>query len=201
MAIALYQDQLLIKFQEFDAAQQTVDRTRSEMHCIIAALPCEKQPEETTILPASHGNRPTVSLYPKNDCYENPEPHSALNTKSENRDDDKRTRPTVAKRPTVVAPQPDVADSEPVSKPSSKSATKKISPFEKKARTQEALLYHASNPQLTQKQVALRHGLEPKALSRQYAKKLRKSLAPSRDKTPKDVADDFLYNEKRQKQR
>ena len=101
----------------------------------------------------------------------------------------------------VASPQPDVVDSEPASKSVTKPATKKMSPLEKRARIQEALLYHAANPQLTEKQVAMQHGLEPKALSRQYAKKLKKTLAPSRDKTPKDIADDYLYNEKRQKRR
>ena len=39
MTTLLQKDLLFTKLQEFDSAQQAVDRTRSEMHCIIAALP------------------------------------------------------------------------------------------------------------------------------------------------------------------
>ena len=78
-----------------------------------------------------------------------------------------------------------------------------MNPLEKKARVQEALLYFAankpSNKDLTQEAVAVQHGLEPKALSRKYANKLKKAMPHDRDKTPKDMADDFLYKEKRRK--
>jgi len=39
--------------------------------------------------------------------------------------------------------------------------------------------------------------LEPKALSRPYAKKLKETLLSKRDKPSKAVTDDYLYNEKR----
>jgi len=78
-----------------------------------------------------------------------------------------------------------------------------MNPLEKKARIQEALLYYAANKpgnkDLTLEKVAVRHGLEPKALSREYANKLKKAMPHDRDKTPKDMADEFLYNEKRRK--
>ena len=74
-----------------------------------------------------------------------------------------------------------------------------MKPLEKKARVQEALLYRAENPHLTLEQAAVQHDLEPKALSRSYAQKLKKAMPLDRNKTSKDEADDFLYNEKRRK--
>ena len=89
----------------------------------------------------------------------------------------------------------------PVSKPTAfKPATKRMKPLGKKARIQEALLYHAANPRLTQEQVAVHHGLEPKALSRPYANKLKRAMPPERSKTPKDEAEDFLCKERRRKE-
>jgi len=76
-----------------------------------------------------------------------------------------------------------------------------MNPLEKKARVQEALLHCKENPHLTLEQVAVQHGLEPKALSRSYANKLKKAMPPDRSKTPKDEAEDFLYSEKRRKER
>jgi len=73
--------------------------------------------------------------------------------------------------------------------------------MEKRALIQEALVYHVANPRLTQEQVALYFGLEPKALSRRYAKKLKATMSPNRDKTPKDIAEDYLQNEKRREKR
>jgi len=146
MTTASHKDLLLATLQEFDTAQQRVDRTRSEMHCIISSLPS-----------------------------------SVAATSS---------------RPILIKPQSEIVELKPSPKLASKPLVKRMSPPEKKGKVQEALLYHVENPHLTQEQVAVQHGLEPKALSRPYAKKLKKAIPSNRDKTPKDEADDFLYNGK-----
>jgi hypothetical protein len=158
------------------------------MHCIIAALPDEGKPEEIGAPSASCGIESTHA-HPQNDGEDAMQALRPLSGEEYN----PKNRPVV----TGTAPQPVVVDA----KSRAKSVSKRMSPQEKKARTQEALIYFAANPHLTQEQVAIHHGLEPRALSRHYAKKLKKSMSPNRDKTPKDMADDFLYNEKRKKQR
>jgi uncharacterized coiled-coil protein SlyX len=184
MTPASHKDLLLFKFQEFVSAHQTADRARSDMHCIIAELPGGEKTDEPS-KPEESKQTAACSHCENQTFYSLME--SGVNT---------RNRPIVTKtlKPDTIDPEP-VTDSKPVSK----SVARRMSSLEKRAAIQEALIYHAANPHLTQEQIAIHHGLEPKALSRSYAKKLKKSMAPNREKTPKDVADDYLYNEKRQK--
>jgi len=166
--ITSQKDQLFTTLHEFTSAQQRADKARSDMHCIIAALPDEEKPRDTGTPITPSGN--------------------------------------ARERPVVTPTLPGVAEVEPIPKTVSKSkasaskvATTRMNSLEKKARVQVALLYRAENPHLNLEQVAAHHGLELKALSRSYAQKLKKAMSPHRNMTPKDVADDFLYNEKRRK--
>jgi hypothetical protein len=186
MTTALPKALLLTTFQEYDTAQQRAGTARSKMHCIIAALPDEGKPVGT---PSASCDVESTVAHSQNDGDCAKQPLRPLFEKEYN----PKNRPFV----TGTAPQSVIADS----KPLPKSVPKRMSPQEKKARTQEALIYLAANSHLTQEQAAIYHGLEEKALSRPYAKKIKKSMSPNRDKTPKDIADDFLYNEKRQKQK
>jgi len=201
MTIAAQTDLLIVKMNEWDTGHRMADKARSDMHCIIATLPGTEKPSGK--MPGDIGVPPTP--YESGQTITHPQ-RDACGTKQtlrpllESTSVSKKNRPVLA----VTAPQPNVADTRVISKPPSKprpASSRRMNAMEKRAKIQEAILYHAANPHLTQKQVAVQHGLEPKSLSRQYAKKLKKSLAPSRDKTPKDIADDYLYNEKRQKQR
>ena len=178
--IAAQTDLLIGKMHEWDTGQRMADRARSEMHCIIAALPGEARQGEVGTPPTPHGNEWA--------------PHSLWESRG-----NARNRPVV-----VPTAPPEVVRVEPlptsVPKPkTSKSSATRMNSLEKKARIQEALLYRKENPHLTLEQAATHLGLEIKALSRSYANKLKKAMPPDRNKTPKDEADDFLYNEKRRK--
>jgi hypothetical protein len=183
MTIVSQKDVLFAKVQEFDVAQRTVDRVRSEMHCIIAVLPGEEQSKEAGVPSTSAENLYGVARSRNDECSEELLHYAQLDDSLGN----KRSRPVVLgkHKPTVACPKLPP-------KPA-----KRMSRMEKKARIQEALLYHVANPHLTQAQAALHYGLEPKALSRPYAKKLKETLLSKREKSSKAVADDYLYNEKR----
>ena len=159
---------------EFVAVQETANRKRSEMHCIIAALPDGETSAGTPV--TAHSPR---SFSDNNIC-------------------DSRNRPILIAKPDKTPPsQPSPPQQKSVVKPK----VKRQNPLEKKAKTQEALVFCMENPHLTLKQVAIQYGLEPKALSRPYAIKLKKAMFPNREtreKPSKEVTDDFLYNEKRQ---
>ena len=208
MTITSHKEQLLTRFQEFVIAQQelttvqqTMNQKRSEMHCIIAALPDEEtsdgeKPEVTDTSNAAYENAPTIARHQDAGSCEN-QTYGRLDHNSR----DPRNRPFL-----IVQPQSDVFESEPLSSQQAppqlavRPKTKRLSPSEKKAKIQEALVFCMENPHLTLMQVAIQHGLEPKALSRSYAGKLKKAMFPNREtraKPAKAVADDFLYNEKR----
>jgi hypothetical protein len=155
------------------------------MHSLIGELPDREMPAVIGTPFLFQGNEQRL-----HECRE-PHPHGSM---VDNHGESRRNRPVVA-----GTWQPDTA----VSKPVSQQTVKRMKPLEKKARVQEALLYYAANKpgnkDLTQEAVAVQHGLEPKALSREYANKLKKAVSHRRDKTPKDMADEFLYNEKRRR--
>ena len=172
-------DLLFTRLQELTTGQQIVDRARSDMHCIIATLPDKVTQEEIGTPPTPCGNEQAHL--------------SSL-----------ESRNNIRNRPVVITTPPEVIEVEPVPKPilkpnAPKPSTKRMKPLEKKARTQEAMIYHAEHPHLTQEQVAIQYGLERRALSREHARKIKRVMPHDRDKTPKDMADDFLYNEKRRK--
>ena len=169
MTIASHKDLLVDTLNEWDTAQQTANKRRSDMHRIIAALPEE-------------AGTPLAPAVPSQKSTQRPVLDKSGGAKD---------RPVL-----TMAPQPEIVEAKSTSKP----ATKRMSPLEKKARIQEALLYRQKNSHLTLEQVAVQHGLEPKALSRSYANKLKKAMPPERSKTPKDEAEDFLYKEKRRKE-
>ena len=106
----------------------------------------------------------------------------------------RRDRPVI----TAAIPQQDDGEVTSVALPGSKPAARRMNPLEKRAAVQEAILFQ-QHPHMPLKQIAVQHGLEPKALSRPYAKKLLQAMLPDRDRTPKDQAEDFLYQEKRRK--
>lgn len=186
-------DLLFAKVEEMVATHQKADRVRSEMHCLIAALPGEEKPQNTSTSSMCRRDRPTI-IHRQHDGHSETHMHQPL----------PENRVPTQNSPAAASSQSEVTRSELPSLPAvaekpKKPRAKRMNPMEKKARTQEAILCLEANPHLNQKQVAIQHGLEPKALSRQYANKLKKSMRPAREKTPKDVADDYLYNEKRQK--
>ena len=196
MTITTYKDQLFSKVNELGVAQQEVDRLRSAIHCIIATLPGEVKDKASGLPPSVCESRQSAqpaqsaARSPHDECYcTKPRPRPVLEKKD-----------CIEGQPLIAAPQPEMVKTKPASKPKSTPAAKRMNSLEKKARIQEALLYRKENPHLTLGQVAVRHGLEPKALSRSYANKLKKAMPPDRDKTPKDEADDFLYGEQRRKE-
>ena len=196
MAMTSHKETLLDTYREFDTAQRTADKARSKMHCIIAALPGEVKDKASGLPPSVCESRQSAQ----------PAQSAARSPHDECDGTKPRPRPVLEKRdwaegqPLIAASQPEMVKTKPAAKPKSTPAAKRMNSLEKKARIQEALLYRKENPHLTLEQVAVRHGLEPKALSRSYANKLKKAIPPDRDKTPKDEADDFLYSEKRRKE-
>ena len=103
MTIASQKDVLFAKMQEFDMAQRTVDRVRSEMHCIIAALPNERNPHEIGTPLTIHGGQ--VILHPQNKGdVEKRTPSSPSECSRDNR----QNRPFV-----VVVPKLDMVDPKP----------------------------------------------------------------------------------------
>jgi len=156
-------DQLLVKFQEFDIAQQTLDRTRSEMHCIIAALPSEKQSKGNAIPPASRGDRPFV-IHPLNVGCEKPMPPHIIGNKE---DYDRRDHPVDR------VPQPDDPELFPFAKPpvvkekSKQTRAKRV--CEADIRKAVKLIY---DDNLTQKEAETICGLPLGTLSRRKGKQI-----------------------------
>ena len=192
MATASYKDKLLDKFQEFDIAQQTLDRTRSEMHCIIAALPGENKPKEITISSAHFRERPIVIKHQNDGESGKPVPPHMLR----NLDEDEW------KRPVVITSEPDSTESNRDLEPDRPKKTRAKRVSEADIRKAIKLVY---DDNLTQKQAEKMCNLPHGTLSRRKGKRVMEeyrkewgtptSLYSQHGVSKKELEKAFLYDD------
>jgi len=170
MTITSQKDLLFSTFQEFDIAQQTVDRTRSQMHCIIAALPNEESQQTIPLPLQSYRNRPTLEK-----CLITGSEKQTSCPSLKNNGNSQKSRPVVMHE----TAQTDIPDSKLVSRPTSENTKSAADVKPKQVRAKRVsesdirkavkLVYDEN---MTQREAEKACNLPPGTLSRRKGKQI-----------------------------